>query len=300
MQLKESLITIKRNLPLLQFIAQNAPNNQHQIDGAIKLRQALNEFDSINAFKPDIDAIRSKTPLFETESNRVFIDQATFPEFGSLMTKIYSNAVTILQFWEDIVTKREDAIDIKLPVARTFGDLENIVKDLKLSIETTLNAIRIEHKLEIITAEPGSIWLQVALGTSIAVQFIGQICQKATKIMMEFAKVKSFREYARTLKLGNDEMENLIARSEKATDLYLESLAEDLLKENHNEATQEIKNYIQFSIRTIADLMEQGAKFLPESSKPEITNSFPPDRLDNNSSIRIPIDKSGDPTAPST
>ncbi len=63
--------------------------------------------------------------------------------------------------------------------------------------------------------------------------------------------------------------------------MLLEGLTQQLLQKDYITVNQEASRQAELSIRTFAELMDRGAKFLPQSNAAEIKDSFPDsDKMD--------------------
>ncbi len=207
MILKDSLNVIRQNASSIRVKVHSQTNTLAEVEGLIGLRKALNNLEKIDVFEAEIKRLKDLQQVFNIASDKAFLDLPTFSNLQSNLASINTKISTLLKFWEDLVPVREDAIDIKFPNISTFSDLESVSKDLKVAIEITLSSLKIDHKLEIVSAEPGSIWLSVALGSKLAVEFIGNICKKAAEIRIRFAKAKEAEQFARMVQLNADAME---------------------------------------------------------------------------------------------
>lgn len=275
MKLKDIILRLESVENRLHFGTEIFSPTELKIDNLRTVREILESISDINIFNPEISTLRLKTPFLKSGQDEVVLGSFDADFLIKAIDAINLKIKVILDFWRELFTSSDDAVDIRLPDLQNFTDLENVGRDLKLSIEYALNSLHIENNIKIIAAEPGSIWLNVSLGSTIAVAFFGKICKIAAVFLQDLAKAKAFEEYARSLKLNNDAMENFNEQAKRANDLLIDNYAMKLLEEENIMAEGDMLNSLKLSIETIGGLMEKGANFLPQSKDMEIKNSFP-------------------------
>lgn len=133
----------------------------------------------------------------------------------------------------------------------------------------------IESDFEIKTAEPGSIWLMVGVGTTIAINLVGGIAWAAAVIKRKNAEAKIFEQHTRTLELMNDQIDLYVNAQKTQLDNILQSEAEAIASKHYSAKDPETIERLKLSISTVADLIDKGAKILPTSESDDVKQLFP-------------------------
>lgn len=172
--------------------------------------------------------------------------------------------------------KDVDGISIKLPELNSFDSLSKISNDLKKAIELPINDSGIENgKTDIISAERGSIWLNIGLGTVAAVKLVASITWAATYIRKKKAEAKIFEEHAKTLELKNDALTSIVDAQKQQLNNVLQAEALAIITEQYNHNDPETLKRLELSINTTADLIDRGVKILPTTESESIKELFP-------------------------
>ena len=259
-------------MPFLNLNVQNV-GNKVRVTGIFAFNRKLNELEGVPGLREELDKIK-RGSLYNQGLDAIEFTENSFLKINETIEAIKNKANAILDFFDASSPIQEDAIDIRLPDVTTFSEMEAVFKDLKTSIEVTLNTTGVDHNLKIFSAEPGSIWIKVALGSKIAVSLIGEICKKALDFRKELANAKITEQRLRMLKVNNDILESIGKNTVKLHNELTEKLSKDILSDRPN-LEQAIVKQVAYSIDTIAQLMELGAKFLPESKDKSIVEAFP-------------------------
>jgi hypothetical protein len=250
-------------------------DNPYVIGDLNKLRYAIIEFEKIPFLKSSIEKLRNGF-LFTTTSDELTLSHSNYSEIDTFVKKLKIGLdFFIQQFESNYIEESETTLAIKLPPAKTFGDLSKVSNEFKKAIEIPLLDSQIESDLEIKTAEPGSIWLMVGVGTTIAVNLIGGIAWAAAVIKRKNAEAKIFEQHARTLELKNDQIEIFLKAQKTQLENILQSEADAIALKHYSANDPETIERLKLSISTVADLIEKGAKILPTSKSDEVKQLFP-------------------------
>jgi hypothetical protein len=250
-------------------------DSPYELGGLNKLRHTIVEFEEVPFLKNAIDELR-KGALFSTTGDRILTDGVSHTQIDSFVKKLRTGLeFFIQQFESNYNIDSETTLAIKMPPMKTFSDLSKVANAFKKAIEIPLLDSKIESELEIKTAEPGSIWLMVGVGTTIAVNLIGGIAWAAAVIKRKNAEGKIFIQHARTLELKNDQIELYVKAQRTQLDNILNAEAEAIATKHYSAQDPETIERLKLSISTVADLIDKGAKILPTSKSDEVKQLFP-------------------------
>lgn len=168
----------------------------------------------------------------------------------------------------------EDTIHVKLPELNTIDDLTDILKDLKRAVE--IPSLEVGGQAKIVSFERGSIWIQIFVGATIAVRLIGKLVKIATDANIELKKGQVFGQYINNLKLKNEVLEMIKKAQEEQLKSLIQQGASEIDDSEFDDTNNERVERLKLAIRSMSDLLNKGAEFLPSSkSSDEIKNIFP-------------------------
>ena len=177
-------------------------------DGLINLRESIKMLENIVFLTPEVNALK-KTSLFESYSDQQY--------FTSTINSIITNNIAKLKIgieyllrYDNQIENPENGLFIKLPEIQNFEDLTKVSNELKKAIEIPIIDQNDGGYIKIETAESGSIWLIISIGSLSAVNLIGAICWSAAVIRKKKAEAKIFEEHAKTLGLKNESLQTVI------------------------------------------------------------------------------------------
>ena len=176
-----------------------------------------------------------------------------------------------------VIPLKLEVILILLTIVSRSGDsLSKISNELKKAIELPINDSGIENgKTEIISAERGSIWLNISLGTVAAVKLVASITWAATYIRKKKAEAKIFEEHAKTLELKNEALSSIVDAQKEQLSNILQAEAIAIISEQYNHNDPETLKRLELSINTTANLIDRGVKILPTTENESIKELFP-------------------------
>jgi hypothetical protein len=247
-------------------------SNIHNLKNAI---ETLSEIDFLESYTQDLIKNSGLFSTFKDTDN-----------FNSQQESVISRnvdslniGISFLLHHFDKQTENEkniDGISIKLPELNSFDTLSKISNELKKAIELPINDSGIENgKTEIISAERGSIWLNIGLGTVAAVKLVASITWAATYIRKKKAEAKIFEEHAKTLELKNDALHSIVDAQKQQLNNILQAEALAIISEQYNHNDPETLKRLELSINTTADLIDRGVKILPTSENESVKELFP-------------------------
>lgn len=171
----------------------------------------------------------------------------------------------------------EQTISIKLPNTKDMTSLLRHMKSFETSLSFLVNCSPVNSTLTVDNWEHGSFWLNLSAGSVLAVAVVSSAAWSAAVVSKKMAEAKYIEQQVRTLTIKNDSLEDILEAQKKETDLLLENEARALIDkhlENHEDNEQFLR--VKESIKTLAELIQQGAEVNPALSAPEsVKNLFP-------------------------
>jgi len=282
MGIRESYEILKDGLKNLNFnkeyISGENGGKPYKISNIHNLKKAIEILSKIDFLESYTQDLIKNSGLFSTFKDE---DSFTSQQEGVISKNVDSLKIGIaflLNYFDKTTAEEKDidGISVKLPELNSFDELSKISNELKKAIELPINDAGIENgKTELISAERGSIWLNIALGTVAAVKLVASITWAATFIRKKRAEAKIFEEHAKTLELKNDALDSIVEAQKQQLKNILQAEAQAIISEQYNHNDPETLKRLELSINTTADLIDRGVKILPTTENESIKELFP-------------------------
>ncbi len=244
--------------------------------GLTNLRELLNILDSLNLFNSVINKLKTSV-LFTSANDRMSVQAVEAQNIVNdlnILKELVTNLLDVLM--KTVPEESIDSINIKLPEVNDFDELSNVSRDIHLGLSQVLLNEEIKGETKIISVDNGSIWLNVLVGSPVAVTVVASLAWSAAVIYKKIQEGKLLEQQVRGLKIKNDSLEDILKAQKAETNLMVQAEADHInskhFKRNEPENIERIKN----SISTFADLIGRGAEIQPALIAPEnVANLFP-------------------------
>lgn len=278
MNIKESLDKIERNLFKLYYTStyvstQNSDLN-YTAKNLVSLKDAVNDLSDIDFIRQQIDTLKSSALFKNYKDEDAFISNEN-AKISRTVEDLRIGLTFLLKYYNSAITGGDNVIEIKLPDTNSFDELSKVSNDLKKAIEFPILDSNTGGNVEILTAENGSIWIIVSVGTIAAVNLVASICWAAAVIRKKMAEANIFEAHAKTLDLKNEALAALVDAQKKQLQNIVQAEAESIAAKHYDIKDPETIGRLKLSLETTADLIDRGAKILPNSKEEEIKKAFP-------------------------
>lgn len=278
MSIKEIFDKIEKNLSKLHYASsyastQNSDLN-HSARNLIELKDAINELSDIDFIKQQIDILKLSA-LFKNYKDEDVFTSTENGKIRSAIEELRIGLTFLLNYYNSAITSGENVIEIKLPATKSFDDLLTATNDLKKAIEMPILDSNTGGNVEILTAENGSIWIIISVGTIAAVNLVASICWAAAVIRKKMAEARIYEAHTKTLDLKNEVMQLLVEAQKNQLQNIMQAEAEAIALKHYDIKDPETIARLKLSLETTADLIDRGAKILPNSKDEDIRKSFP-------------------------
>lgn len=238
-----------------------------------------------------------KSPLYATSSDSLqILSDSVRRGIFNCANHIYFSTVSLVKLFDNMIDELNDeTISIKI---RESSDFDIIIKDLE-KIQACISQIithpEIGGKLELNSWESGSKWMNLSLGSMLAVSIVASAAWSAAVVNKKIQEGRILTEYARGLSIKNESMEEIRIKQEEAITLLVNEEAKRIQVEfynndNNNEELERLK----YSIKMFSELIENGTEVHPALTAPETVQNLFPDfaKLDTiTSKIKLLSDK---------
>ena len=256
-----------------------ANHNLRRIQGVQVIQNWMARLKEVPTFRQYLDQLTSGFPfLGQYTEPEVTLHSEQSQNFVKATNALYAHITHVREFLHSIASiGRGDAFAIKLPEATDFRSAIDDQGALLKALEQVLLEDPINARIQLVTGEPGSIWLHIGLGSVIAVNVIGSITWAAAVVRKKWYEGDIIREQAAKLEVERNLLDALAAATADAARKTLELEARKIRadyygKKEDPEALERMKN----TIKIFAELINRGAEIAPSLIVPEqAANVFP-------------------------
>lgn len=284
MGIKENYGNLQEALKYLNvksdYISGSSGGKPYLISDIYDLKKGLELISDIDFLEGHISVLKKDSGLYETHNDKENFSSTQDTLIKNNVRELKVGIEFLLHYYDSqrIDEKNIEGITVKLPVLNNFDDLSKISNDLKKAIELPINDSGIENaRTEIISADRGSIWLNIAIGTTVGVKLVASIVWAAAYLRKKNAEAKMYEEYAKTLELKNGVLENTIEAQQKQLKNILEAEAKAIATGQYKYDDPETLKRLELSIKTTGDLIDKGVKILPTGKDSENIKELFPD-----------------------
>ena len=265
---------------LLQVQSGENGGKPYLVSDIFNLKKGIELLSDIDFLDSYIEDVKANSGLYETFKDKDNFDSTQDSLLKNNINSLKTGIIFLLNYYDKQTAdeKNIEGISVKLPELSSFDDLSKISNELKKAVELPIIDSGIENaKTEIISADRGSIWLNIVLGTAAAVKLVASIAWAAAYLRKKQAEAKMYEQYTRTLELKNDALSNIIEAQKQQLNNVLEAEAKAIVTEQYKHNDPETLKRLELSIKTTADLIDRGVKILPTGGESESIKELFPD-----------------------
>lgn len=218
-------------------------------------------------------------PIINSTGIKISYTDGTLWEKTTGLLKGISYTLRLLNDWFSKFMPQEqdpdNIINIKLPQIQEFKDLENISKKLSGPFSIILREVE-GGQVEIKQFDHGSFWIVVGVGSISAVTLVGAIAWSAAVIAKKWNELNISIEVARTAKLKNDAIEELVKYQRNTINELAQQEAAFIANKCFSEEDSEKNARLREALKDVSELLVKGVEIQPALCAPEsVSNLFP-------------------------
>lgn len=215
----------------------------------------------------------------ERVEDRLGLSRESRDQLRNFTNALYSQLAGLFAVLRDALPpSSEESIRFKLPVSE---DPDTVIKDVSAVFRALRHVVldpEIGGELRIKGWENGSLWLDIWLGASSVVAFVGSIAWSAAVIRRKWAEGQIMIEKAREIGAEADVVEHLSEALKKSIDVVIETEAQNVLSRHGKGKTgQEFLERLKLTIKEFYELMARGAEIQPSLMEPTKASELFPD-----------------------
>jgi len=222
------------------------------------------------------DFIRNSL-IFSTSGDHIFSADSGYAV--KLASDELINAAKLLrEVLESILPpENEQSIAIKLPPESDLASLINDLSKINTGISQNIINKEIAGVVEVRSWHPGSLWIEIYVGSQAAMTLIAGIAWAAAVVRKKWHEASIMQKIADSMEIKNETLTSLSDGVQRYIQLLIESEAKNLLAHNFSEDdNHEQVERLKLAIKTFTDLIERGAEVHASLQAPEqVKNLFP-------------------------
>ncbi|RYZ84415.1 MAG: hypothetical protein EOP06_18120 [Proteobacteria bacterium] len=250
------------------------PAQLFRISNLKKFREVVVNLSIVPAFSGYANVL-FESPIFSNDRDVFELGAQDYHNYSYISKLLKYSARGLLNSIENqLANEQTESLAIKLPESKHLRSVVNDLDAIEKAISQVVFDPEVDGRVDVVTWEPGSLWIEIFLGSAAATTIIGSIAWAAAVISKKRQEAFLVEQYVEGLKTKNDMLKDLRLANRSMLDLQVESEAKAILQEKRQSPERLAR--IQFSIKEFASLIERGAEVHPALSAPEsVKNLFP-------------------------
>lgn len=259
----------------------NAPGIVYQkLKNPDAVRVLLSVLEPIEFFAENIAGVKRTSLGFTQTSGAITFDKTNKAQLLSEYSRLKNKVMTVTDLFESMhYGQASEGFDIKLPKDISLSELSRCTHDLDIIFSTCPLFADQQENVTFKAVDIGSIWLNFAIvGATVTgtLKILAELVDKVLIIRSHYLTCKEQEEKARSLKLSNDVLENLIQTNKAIGNGLLEQVSTELATQ-HEITDPEAIGRLNNSIKLLYEWMSKGMEIYASiQASPEIKAVFPP------------------------
>lgn len=279
MRLRDMKQLLLNNIHDLSFEHRDSGSKKTEISNFQKSIKAIDNLKELKFLAEEINQLSQMDNIYfdRSEGDRIKIDDETFQVFYKIIDKVKEKCTAALEAIDQAIPDQDSlSISVKLPNYTNMEQLSKFFTQLNKSLEQAVSNEKTKDKITVQNFDSGSLWIELLVGSVITFKFIGSITHTAALIGKKIMDAQHHKEYLRSLKIKNDSLEDIQQALSKQLDALTEAETKNLLSKEKIEYDNEYLERMKYSIKTLAELINEGTEFQPSYlADKEDSKNFP-------------------------
>lgn len=235
------------------------------------------ESNNFSFFENEIKMLKDSKIYSTTQDSLDIYNQNVFSEIYSAGVFITDSIKSLQIILEKIVPdSTETDFLIKFPKPDDFQMLLKDMGEIQKHISIIINDDSIKSTAEIHNWEYGSYWINLTIGSMIAVKLLGDITWSSAYISTQIKKQEEYELGLREMRARVEMIEELKETQSRYLDELIDNEIEHINKEHFENEDFERNKKLKNTIKLFSTLIQRGGEFQPSLISPqEIKDSYP-------------------------
>jgi hypothetical protein len=275
--------TLQKKLNAIPISAGKLRGNGIQLSNFKAFQYVVNQLAMIPPLAHFARAVQT-LEAFQTDADEFQTDVTSASQLRHQAAALFNAVDTLQKILAELVPQvPPETLIITLPSQKDLTFTTNLLEQFQKCLAPLVFEPGIDGKLEVINWQSGSLLVFIFVASMTAVGIVARTLKGAAIAYQEIQKgraaavhVDLLKEHVRESQIKND-LANVLAEAERerikaVIDRESKAVELDIFNNSHNERLQRIKH----SVRTLAELFEQGATVSPALNMPqEEQDKFP-------------------------
>jgi hypothetical protein len=287
--IQRTLTTIPIDAGRPQFVGSN------QVKNLNAFRNVVNRLAGVPPLARFANAIQS-SPIFRNPADQFQTDPNAVAQLRQQSEALFAAAVTLKEILAGTVPEvPPETVVITLPSQKDLTTTTDFLQQFQKALAPLVFEPSIDGKIEVLHWQSGSLLVFIFVGTMAAISMIARTLQAAAIAYQEVQKGRATAAHVDLLKehVKQEQIKSALAstiaeaqqeRIKAVVDQQSRAVELEIFNNNENERLERIKH----SVRTLADLFEQGATISPALTLPQAEQAKFPD-VDHLLAVTPPI-----------
>ena len=275
MTLREIKLALEKlDLTTPMFVVAEQQNAAHKLNA---FRKRILELDAIPFFQKE-KRVLTLSVLLQTISDTLHHNSGDLLSLLRTAESVRLGAEALRGALGSILPAADDkTVVVRLPHAEDMEEVIGFLSTIHRAFAANVINSKIEGRTSITSWQPGSLWLDVYLGSAAAVTLVGGMVWSAAVVRKKQAEAKIFERIADSMEIKNQMLDGVRQGVEDHIQMVVESEALNLASHNFDEGdNHEQVERLKMGIKDLASLIEKGAEIHPAPAVPEsVKNLFP-------------------------
>lgn len=280
MRLREMKEILSENLPKLKLDAKAKQNTSSiEIQNCESVIDALFNLERLDFLKEYIQAAKSVQSIFYSRLEVTIVENNIYANFSNIINRITSSSNAVIQAINQAISEQSEfSISVKLPPMNNLNELTQFSKELDTALSQVLINKHFDGKVVLQNFESGSNWLEVIVGSMMALKAVSDLVKYAIDIRIKMFDIEKAKQVARSAKLSGDILETFEKGVEQNIKVLCEAHSKELLSGNGVDSPDpEFITRVSNSIKTLAELFNKGTEIHHALNAPKVIKDEFPD-----------------------
>ena len=254
-------------------------NYYYEIINPSELRVKLQDGLLLPVVSRKVESILFSDPM-RISAKTIGVERDDFYPLRNLAEEIDASVATLLDFISTRLPQTEDGIErisVKLGNGQQFSIVAEKVERLEALLSQALSVLDDTPIVHVEGWETGSLWIDLAVGSSAAVFLIGGISWAATCVLKKYQEAKILEKMCEGLSIKNEALRSIQEATDEAIKALVTAEARRLdSKHSKKSGDPETIQRLEHCIRGFFEMIKEGTEIHPSLTAPEdVQNVFP-------------------------
>jgi hypothetical protein len=290
MRLRAMNELINQSLDNLSYGATGRGDSTYIIEESQQAIRAIQNLKGFEFLAEDIQQLMGLETIYFNRAvpDRIIVDSNTFQTFKRIIDTATIKIQAVKEAIEQSVPEQDaHSISIKLPDFHAISDVGSFFDKLGKVLDQAIVNEYIKGSVKLQNFDSGSLWVEVIVGGTVALAFIGRMTKAAAAIRNEVYEWKFMKKKLEGISVKQAALEEVDKALKDSVETKARLEAKMVMQEfNINETDQEYHTKLTYAIRAMGELIFQGTEFhhalrAPDEAKQQFPETKQPSQLES-------------------